>query len=210
MRYHRCQYCDKPGQKSIDMKKDEVIKTTKGYYHLDCYKNYLSLKKKMSPNEIEINVKELQQSMDAEIQEEKDRDNLTEWLENFYNANIPTYIFMKINDAVHGKNKLIKDEVNYNMLLEIYEKMGNYLNKVAVKKHFSRIEQRMNYDLAVVLNNINEYKRYKVRQETTEKEDKEIDELIKATNVTKSINTNKNDNKLKDFNIADSMQDLLL
>lgn len=214
MRYHRCQYCDKPGQQTINMEKDEIVKIPKnycrfknGYYHLNCFKEYLSVKKKLSSEEIEIKIKDLQQLMKEEIQEEKDKDNLAEWLENYYNANIPTYIFMKINDAVSGKNKLIKDEVNYNMLLEIYKKMSNYLNKIAIKKHFLKIEQRMNYDLAVVLNNINEYKKYKIKQESLEHETKEIDELIKVTDATRKIKEN---NKQEDFNIVDSMQDLIL
>lgn len=210
MSLHRCQLCDPPKQKSIDILKEDYIKTEKKqYYHINCYKEYL-IKKGKSEEEIVSIINFTQDIMQCEKKIEQDKDRLFVWIMDYYHVEvISTFIFKKISDIVAGRSCLIKNCISYEELLDIYKIMSGYLNKNAFKKNFDNPDSRMHYDLAVVLNNYNKYKEYKEKQQENNIKSIEIEKQIQNQKVTEEVIKNKN-SKNQEYNLADNLNDFLL
>jgi hypothetical protein len=169
----RCQYCDKPGFKSIDIEVDDYIKTLdKKYYHTNCYREYLNKKGKLF-EEISGEVQFLKEVMSKELQEEVEKDQFYKWIKEYYNATIPAYYAISITEVRNGTHKYSNEPIDYATLLDLFQHMGNYLNKNANKltsngREFKTISHRMNYDLVVVLGNYTDYKNYKAKEQVNE------------------------------------------
>ena len=210
MSLHRCQLCDPPKHKTIDILKEDYIKTEKKqYYHIDCYKKYL-IKKGKSEEEIISTINFIQDIMQCEKKIEQDKDRLFVWMMNYYSVEvISTFIFKKISDIVAGRSCLIKKCISYEELLDIYKIMGNYLNKNALKKNFTDIDSRMHYDLAVVINNYNKYREYKDKQQDNNIQVKEIEKQINNQKVSENVIKNRISNN-QEYNLNDNLNDFLL
>lgn len=215
--FYKCNYCDpkvKKGEKqikSINTDKDEYIKDDKGkYYHLNCYKLHLKNRKKKSDEEIEEIVAKMVELRKSELQEAESKDKFYNWIKDYYNADLPSYFCIKVNSIRKGTHEQVKEPVNYETLLDIYMIMANYLNKLAAKKRFKSIAQRMNYDLAVVIGNLGDYKRYKNKVLEEESKVKMIDKSIDDNIAVKEALHKKEVSKEDDFNIIDIIDELLL
>ncbi|RNB59418.1 hypothetical protein EDM57_04560 [Brevibacillus gelatini] len=213
----KCNYCDptvKKGQKqvkSIDTDVDDYIRdpSTKKYYHTECYRLHLKLRKGMTNEEVERMVSERLAAREQEMQEKVERDRFFKWLMEYYDSDLPSYFYMKVNSVRTGEHKLVKEPVDYATLLDIYQHMANYLDKLALKKQMS-VSNRMNYDLAVVIGNLGEYKRFKAKQMMSDSETKEIEQRIEDRKIIERIHKNNQDNKHENFSITDIMDELLL
>jgi hypothetical protein len=200
MSLHRCQLCDPPKQKTIDILKEDYIKTeNKKYYHINCFRQYL-LGKKKSEEEIISIINFTQDIMQCEKKLEQDKDRLFVWMMDYYRVEvISTFVFKKIHDIVTGQSCLIKKSIPYEELLDIN----------ALKKNFNDTDSRMHYDLAIVLNNYNKYKEYKEKQQDNSIEVKEIEKQIQNQKVTEEVIKNKDKNN-QEYNLADNLNDFLL
>lgn len=196
--------------KSINTEVDEFVKDDKGkYYHSNCYLKHLIKRKKISTEEAKNNLEVQKKIIEAELKEMKDKDRFYSWIKSFYESALPAYFCTKINEIIKGTHEKVNEPIPYHVLLDIYEKMEKYLRKNAVNKNFKNTGQRMNYDLAVVIGNYGDYKKY------IEKQKIEIEKAKMAT-VTisdqKKIDTviKKKESKDEEFNLSDALDDLLL
>jgi hypothetical protein len=217
----KCNYCDpiakkvkcdennpKNGKqiKSINTEMDDFIKGDKGkYYHTQCYINYLT-KRKKSIIEIEEIIKERKIIHQSEIDEANKKDKFLRWIMEFYDGSLPSFYLKKLQSVRNGTHESINEPIDYVTLLDIYQYMANYLNKNAMKKNFEAVGQRMNYDLAVVIGNYGDYKRFKERQEKSSVEEAVIDKQLQQDNKLKQ----KQIKQEKEFDITDVIDDLLL
>ncbi|PLR99520.1 hypothetical protein [Bacillus sp. T33-2] len=216
---YKCNYCDpvaKKGEKtikSVDTERDTFIKDDKGkYYHLECFKLHLSKRKKIiDEDEIKLIIKELTAKTQLVAKENTEKDHFLKWIMNFYDGSLPSYFLKKLQSVRDGTHESINEPIAYGTLLDIYQYMERYLLKIAAKKKIENVSQRMNYDLAVVLGNYGDYKKFKHKQQGFSAEKNEVDKQIKIDNKLSNIDkANKNQDHNKEFDITDVIQDLLL
>lgn len=218
---YKCNYCDptitkemrKKGMKpvkSIDTEKDEFVKDEKGkYYHVECYKKHLSQRKKMNEEEIENKLRERLEVTQKEIKEAEAKDRFLRWIMEFYDGSLPSYFLKKLQLVREGKYEGLNEPIDYLTLLDIYQKMEKFLRKNALKKNFQNVTQQMNYDLAVVVGNYGDYKRYIEKQKKNEITINDIDKQIEVTNKVIS-KTDNGQQEEKEFDITDVIDELLL
>jgi len=215
---YKCNFCDpkltremkeqglKP-IKTIDTDYDEYLKDEKGkYYHVDCYRQHLRKRKKMNEEDIELKVEERIEISKIEVLENEKKREFLNWVMDFYDGSLPTYFLKKLQMVREGTYEGLREPIDYETLTDIYSYMANYLNKIAAKKKL-KSAQRMNYDLAVVIGNYNDYKAFKERQKKNSVDKVEID---KHTAVTEKVKKAEKIKKKDEFDITDFMDELLL
>lgn len=216
----KCHYCDpvitkkmreqgvKP-VKSIDTEKHEFVKDEKGkYFHAECYGYYLLEKKKMSVEEVDRKVAERLLITKKEIREQEEKDKFLRWIMDYYDGTLPSYFLKKLKAVREGTYEGLNEPIDYATLLDIYQRMANYLNKIAVKKTFKNTTQRMNYDLAVVVGNYGDYKKYINRLKEESEKVNEVQKVMKEQEKVNHIVKNKK--KDDSFSLTDVIDELLL
>lgn len=214
----KCNYCDptvKRGEKqvkTIDTDLDDYIKDERGkYYHTDCYKLFLKIKKKKSDDEIIKIIKDRKEVQELEMKETISKDKFLKWIMNYYDSSLSGYFLKKLQAVRNGTYQGINEPIDYDTLLDIYIHMANYLNKNAIKRGVNSISNRMIYDLAIVVGNYGDYKRFRDKQRQNLIDTREIEENIERAKLIEKRKSQSVDmSKEKDFNIADIIDDLLL
>lgn len=204
----KCQICDGKNEKSIDTETDDYVAIKKNdanlYYHTQCYQIYLMTKKKMSEEESVLEIQRLKAIMAEQMEEMKYRDKLCRLIMDLYDiSHLPKYFFIRLSEINNGTYKNIKEPISNFDLFEMYsnQKLIAKLGNIALKKGISK-DRRLYWDLAIVLNEYEGYKKWKrnniakdidiikikkemakvkqVQQKIAEKEDDEVDitELI--------------------------------
>lgn len=219
---YKCNYCDptaKRGEKpvkTVDIEVDDFIKDDKGkYYHLECFKLHLVKRKKIADqDEIDNIVSELVVKTAIEVKESREKDKFLTWIMDFYDGSLPAYFLKKLQEIRDGKHVSIKEPITYETLLDIYQYMARYLQKIAASKKIESISQRMNYDLAVVVGNYGDYKRFKQKQKGFSANKGEVERQIKVdeklTEIAKQKGNEDQSNEDKEFDITDVIGELLL
>lgn len=215
----KCNHCDptitrkereegiKP-VKTIDTETDNVIRYKKKYYHHDCFVEHMSQKEKSEEEIYEI-IAECQREQEDIIKENAEKDSFFTWIMDFYDSNvIPEYFMMKIHHVRIGKYKGLREPIDYVTLLDIYQHMERYLRKLSMKKEFAGIGQHMTYDLAVVVGNYEDYKRYKQKQELNKGNEGGVDRQINVDEKVKKAQ--QKESKSDEFDITEVIDDLLL
>ena len=218
----KCKICDKPKTKTIKLETGKFIYYQQSYYHYDCFVKFQTEKKSLAFNE----AKELADEMVIKTIESDyvnsliDRDRLTYWIYNNYNLTVlPVLFFQKIKQINDGTFAVrINAPISYYDLLQIFKKMKTYLDKVNNnnERKGKKIDllRRIDYDLAIVINNYDEYLKWKQKQKTEEIEKKIIkDDIVLKNdmqfNNTISLMQRKNTNDYNDeINISDILDEV--
>lgn len=170
----KCQICDKKGEKSINVESDDYIYTNGKYYHTQCYHLYLLQKKKFTNEEAIVEIKIIKEKMMAEGENTLYKEKLNKLLCEIYDvAIIPSYFFIKLNKINQGTYKGMSKGITNKELFEMYsnKKFIKKLDKIAFKKSLKG-QDRIQWDLAIVVNNYDKYiegKKKKQRDELTNK-----------------------------------------
>jgi hypothetical protein len=221
---YKCNYCDpitKRGEKpikSVDTEKDLFLKDDKGkYYHLECFRQHLIKRKKIMDEEIIDQITgEWVAKTEIEVKESTEKDKFLKWIINFYDGSLPAYFLKKLQSIREGKHESINEPITYETMLDIYQYMANYLQKRAATMKIENVTQRMNYDLAVVIGNYGDYKRFKRKQHGFSVNKEEINKQIKVDNKLANMDKNKKNMEQiesdddKEFDITDVIGELLL
>ena len=142
------------------------------------------------------------------------RDKLNEHILSHYNiTNIPSRFWNVISDIGNGNyNKRKCKPVDANMLFETWQWGQKNLDKITknnkkIKKGPKNDSERINYDLAIVLNHVTDYERYieKIKIEEAERE-MAAKEKIKIDYSKIVNNANRNNDGLDD--ISDLLDEL--
>lgn len=219
----KCYVCDKQYQKTINIDKNKFIYYKTSYFHYDCFINY-KLKAKdntLSHEEIILLADNLvKKTLEMKnVTDTIDRDRLTYWLYENYNITVlPTNFFTKLTLINKGTfSSRINAPISCYDLLQIFIKMKSYLDKINNKNERlgKKIDAtgRINYDLAIVINNYDEYLKWKQKQKTEVIEKEMIQEEIKAKNNIQignisSIKTKDNNRKNDEINISDILDEV--
>lgn len=215
----KCNYCDpvftkemkERGDKpirSINTKTDDFVKDEKGkYYHNECYVLYLMNRKKINEEDAIQKLKEVINLNKNELNKLNYKNEFYTYIKEFYDTSLPAYYCTQISNIVSGKSNKVNEPIAYEVLLDIYKHMERYLKKNAMNKHFKNIGQHMNYDLAVVIGNYGDYKKFKAKQKQNQNDKVDILKSIKEqVNVNKIYKQKDSDN----YSIMDDLDDLLL
>ncbi|MED1863353.1 hypothetical protein P4V41_07775 [Fictibacillus nanhaiensis] len=219
---YKCNFCDptvtkkmkeegiKP-TKSIDTEKDEFVKDDKGkYYHLNCFKNHLAKRKKLDESEIEKLLFERLEITKLENQENEEKDNFLQWIMDYYDGSLPAYFLKKLQSVRDGSHQGLNEPIDYSTLLDIYNHMEKYLRKVAAQKNIRNVTQQMNYDLAVVVGNYGDYKRYKAKQKLEQDKTEVAKKAVNEQSKIKTALDKKKNNDGDSFSLHDVLDDILL
>lgn len=179
-RGRRCEGCKELIEKKrgIDT---EYFRYKKKYYHKDCLIEKLNSLKKDKVDNIDLFLKQLD---DEEINRRNEADiywyeknKLFQWLYDFYDVGgFDTAFYLKVNNMVQGKDYKCKLGITYQELLEMYQKMANYLNKVARNKGIEN-DNRCYWDLAIVIKDYGKYKEWKEKQKPQINKNIEVDKV---------------------------------
>jgi hypothetical protein len=182
----KCKVCDKGKNKTIKIEEEKYIFYENSYYHYDCFIKYRIEKKKYNKSltyeEAKIIADKLviKTSESNTINNSIDRDRLTYWLYDNYNVTVlPSTFFIKLKQINDGTFSMrINAPITYHDLLQIFKKMKTHLDKINNKNERNGKEidifRRIDYDLAIVINNYDKYLQWKQKQKTEEIEKIEI------------------------------------
>jgi len=220
----KCHLCDDTGYKTINVDKDKFVYYKTHFYHYDCFIEFKNKNNKdnLSQDQIIKIVDEmvLKTQELKSVRESIDRDRLTYWLYNNYNISVlPNLFFQKLLRINKGTfSDRISVPISCYDLLQIFKKMKTYLDKVnnnnERKGKKVDLSQRVNYDLSIVLNNYDEYIKWKQKQKTENTENKKLQEEIRTKNNIQTnniINIQKHVNKQNDneeLNINDLLDEV--
>ena len=218
----KCKVCDKPKTKTINLEVDKFIFYQQSYYHYDCFIKFQTDKKCLTlDNAIKLaNEMVIKTTKSDYVNSLIDRDRLTYWIYDNYNLTVlPVLFFQKIKQINDGTFAVrINAPISYYDLLQIFKKMKTYLDKVNNnnERKGKKIDllRRIDYDLAIVINNYDEYLKWKQKQKTEEIEKKIIkDDIVLKNdmqfNNTISLMQRKNTNNHNDeINISDILDEV--
>lgn len=212
----KCKYCDSKKDRTINVDTDKYIYYSNNFYHYDCFAKALTEKNKYTPEKIK-NLTEAQFKKtltNQSVQQNIDKDRLFYWLYDNYNIKVlPNYVYTKIASIADGTfSKRVIAPISYFDLLCIFKKMKKTLDKEYMKnkqkgKEFDAVS-RINYDLAIVINNYDKYLEWKERNRDRNIQKKEVASDIKSMRQsgvpTKEKNKETNE---KMINISDIIDD---
>ena len=116
-------------------------------------------------------------------------------------------LFIKIANINNGKFKGLNEGISYEDLLYMFKQKKDFLNKIADKKRregneFKNGKHRLNYDLAVIINKYDDYKKWKKKQILIEASNKKDEEDNKNQIDYKYINCNASEKYDKDEEVV--------
>jgi len=208
----KCRIC----KLNIKTKTDDFIRPKHGvYYHTDCYTER-ELEKdiplELIEEVIENAKKEFEQDKEKKVKKYKSENiregikELTKWIQSEYDIGfLPKMFHVKIASVANGTHKGLKEPVSYIDLLDMLQRRKKQLDLRLVSKKFDTTLHRFYYDLAVVLNQYDSYKNWKIVQENKKLEAIESLELQKRVRQGElsGLKTNK---KTKD---EDSIENII-
>ena len=152
--------------------KEEIMKLNKSYYHVLCYRQK-QLLKLVDAEEIEESITKGKQEYLDRKQEIKDKkiesdksvikitdgkDELITWVQEHYDiTTIPSFFFLKLASIVNGTYKGLREPITYHELLDMLQRKKRQLDIKLASKKFDNNLGRLNYDLAVVINQYDSY-----------------------------------------------------
>ena len=139
------------------------------------------------------------------------RDEIYQFIRESYNITIiPTTIWNKLSDIYTGTFKGMIQGIPPEHLLDMWRRKINFLNKNAKKKEikgvYMRPDQRINYDLTILVNKYDSYLEWKRQQKLLEVEEQNIGE---QNIVNQAVNYHKIDRgNMKDDDISALVDDI--
>jgi hypothetical protein len=221
----KCYVCDKPKTKTIKLETDKFIFYNNSYFHYDCF---IKLQMKKKKNGVELTydqAKDLADKMVIKTSQSEvinsliDRDRLTYWIYENYNLTVlPVLFFQKIKQINDGTfSTRVNTPISYYDLLQMFKKMKTYLDKVNNnnERKGKKIDSvgRINYDLAIVINNYDDYLKWKQKQKAEEIENTETkNDIISKNNINintiTSLQRKNNQKESEEINIADILDEV--
>ena len=181
----KCKFC----KEEINIEIEEYIKHSKRYQHVECLRRHLISRKRarMTEDEADRYVEEIRREFEGEKRENEAKDELYKIIMKRSNVNyLPKRLYIKIANIVNGSYAKFRGSVSYVELVELYNKLGNFLTKQCYNNNIKR-EQSFDYELSIVLSSVTKYRIWKDKQEVVDNEVVEVVEIVKKK---EKINTN--------------------
>lgn len=164
----KCMICDDSGEKSIETKYDDFLKIGSSYVHTNCYLIKLTTRKKdrLCEKDALIEIQRIKSVMKSEVDLKRVKEDFFELIMNYYNVNIPKFFYIRIAEIANGTREGVKEPISYYELFEMYsnEKMMRKLDKIAHKKNMTDKSKRLFWDLSIIVNEYDNYKKAKINK----------------------------------------------
>lgn len=104
---------------------------------------------------------------------------------------LPNYFFVNLSKIYKGEYKNLKEPIPVEDLFDMWQKKMDYLNKTYAynKEHGKDMNgvQRVSYDLAILLNKYDSYKRWKDKQAAIHEQEREYKEQYVKSKIFQKI-----------------------
>lgn len=215
----KCAKC----KKEIEIDKNDicnVIFFNKLYYHESCFETMAAEKstsKRGKPQmwqEALENIWELEAETKKMLEHYFAQDELNEWLlENYDIVSVPSYFWQLVADLESGKYKNKKCKpVGITTLCPIWKWGQKRLDKIAINNKANRKgpqndNDRLRYDLAILIGHVEDFKKYQSRIKAMEEERRIANKENIKIDYNKIKTSNKNNEGLDD--ISDLLDELI-
>jgi len=201
----KCKICERD---TINKEDDDYIYKSNRYIHISCYRDSM-IQKGYNIESIEKEISENLDKLKPIKQESLERRLFfSEIYSNYEISVFPTFFFTKIGQIVNGSFKGMRSGISYFELKEMFVLMRKYLDNMYAKNnskgnYFKTELDRLNYDLAIIINNYDKYKKHKTETSNIKVSINEIEQNT-AKDIEMKINTKKNNSSNKSIaNIVD-------
>jgi len=186
----KCNFCDDKNEKSIDTSESRYLKVGDKYWHFDCYKIYLTTRKKNKLKEEDaiLECLRIEEISKKECFELDIKQKLFDFFKEYYGVPVEKYFFIKVEQITKGNYKGISNPITYIELFEMYSntKMMQKLDRLGYDKNIKK-EDRMNWDLGVMVNEYPKYVKSKLKNKALEQDTQEtLENIRKYKNTDKS------------------------
>ena len=172
-----CKFC----KEEINIETEEYVKHSKRYQHMECLRIHLMSRKRgrMDEEEAERCIEEIRREFEGEKRENEAKNELYKIIMRRSNVDyLPKRFYIKIASIVNGSYAKFRGSVSYIELVELYNKLGNFLSKQCYNNNIKR-EQSFDYELSIVLSSVTKYRIWKDKQSVVDNEVVEVVEVIK-------------------------------
>lgn len=149
-----------------------------------------------------------------EREDNSDRGKFVKYIQDTYDIkSLPSSEYVKFASIINGTYKGLKEGISYKDLLFMFQKQYNNLNKIyqnniAKGKEFKSNINRFDYDLAIIINKYDSYKKWKQKQEIIEADIKVQQEKQNEINIDYSKIKDENRNNNDEIDICDILDDI--
>lgn len=203
------------GKTHIECYKDKLLENYTEEYVNDRINELINMEKEKKENRKIKNTNRLKESNELKEKEKQSKEMFVEYIKNIYDMTITGYMYIKLANINSGKYKGLKEGISYDDLFYMFKSKYNeltkiYQNNIAKGFNFKSNADRFNYDLAIIINKYDSYKRWKEKQKIIQSEveiqlNKDKEEL--KIDYSKISNNNKKENN-NTYDIADILDDL--
>ena len=196
----RCPQCETDCVINASSLGDIIVFNNK-YYHKDCFIKAAKSHHRGKLKEALEHYPQIEEESKHRLTELYVKDTLYRFLLQYYSLTvIPVYFWKKIADLTNGRYPNVSVAIPYKHIYDMWRRRANYLNRLAdtnkSKGKEMTGEQRLHYDLAVLINQYDSYLRFLEKEkmkEVTEEVQKPVVSTMIARNVTPQNNSD-NDN----------------
>lgn len=182
-----------------------------GKVHIDCYKEKLidelgeqvglfkfqeQLNKEEEKEQKKLNRQK--KIINSEKIEKEIKNQFFSWLKESYDISIPKQFFIKIANINNGTYKGLKEGISYEDLLYMFKTKKRELDRIASSKKtqgqgFENNYNRLCFDLAIIVNKYDGYKKWKEKQKLQEIKNDDMKKTQTDLSVIKTKNKITND-----------------
>lgn len=199
---------------------DDAIFYDKKSYHRKCFIDICNKRAKMKRVVVAEkwqwalkNIEKIQNKSNLHYQDAIYKEEINQFILDEYDLTIiPSSVWKKLNNIYMGTWKGMSVGISPEELIDMWKRKIGYLNKVANQKITKGTQvssdQRINYDLSILINKYDGYKKWKESQKILESD---IQLIRKSSSVGTSIIkevSKKNSDKNEDEEISDLVDDI--
>ncbi len=188
--------------------KEKIIKENNCYverngkaYHNNCFIEYMTTIKNLRWRWTKEQCEKYIEEFISKIKSKNTRKALTDYIFEFYGI---TYLsksfYIKLDSIYKGRYLHFKNAVSPEDLLDMWKRQANYLKSVNLvninKGKIIKDENRVNYDLSILLSKYDSYCKWKLEKETENKRlEAQIADINKNTEAINQISKQRRPNK---------------
>lgn len=219
-----CKLCDIKFKRN----EDRLVVNGVGDVHTECYKNNLveHYGEEYADKKIEelVNLrnekkkksnKHVLNEIDKKNKLKQDRGLFFNYIQDIYDLTMPKHLLIKLANINNGTQQGLKEPITYEDLLYMFktkQKMLNQIYQDNIRKgnEFESSYNRFCYDLAIILNKYDGYKKWKEKQKIIQAElKKKVEEENKEVKIDYSkIKADIKDKKDDELDIGDILDDI--
>jgi len=198
---------------------NDAIYYDKKTYHSNCFIGMSEKRSKMKRTDVSekwkwvlSNINVIKKETFIHLRNAIEKEEIFEFIKDAYNITIvPTTVWQKLGNIYAGTFKGMSTGIPVSHLFDMWKRKIDMLNNIADKNRskgsIMSAEQRLNYDLSILVNKYDSYLKWLEQQKIIEAELKKS-VVSEKSNVTCIINTKEKTKSCKDDDMTDLVDDI--